>query len=121
MSEIENKELVARLFVNIRYKHSEDRNPTLTENLEEFKRLVDHYILPNCKENNFETNFTLSACKESTITQDVNYINCIPSEESDTTTRCNYIPYSNIISILSFVVIGISFVSGLVSLFLMIK
>jgi hypothetical protein len=121
MNEIETKELVARLFINIRHQHSSDKNPTLTENLEEFKRLMDHYILPYCKENNFETNFTLSECKVSTIKQDVYYTNCIPSEESDKTTICNYIPYTNAISIFSFMIIGISLVSGLVSFVLMLK
>ncbi|ORX84993.1 hypothetical protein BCR32DRAFT_242103 [Anaeromyces robustus] len=119
MDEIEKYELVAILFNNFYNVHKDKKDATLKDNLEEFKTLVDYYILPNCDE--FRTNVSYGSCQASSLTKQVIYSDCIPNENTHTTVLCSYIPYNNIISILSFIVIGFSFITGLVCLFLMIK
>ncbi|ORX47298.1 hypothetical protein BCR36DRAFT_413649 [Piromyces finnis] len=121
MNEIEDKELVSILFANIYYKHNDTVNVPLEKNLKEFKSLIDYHILPSCSDF-LDTNFTLSECKVSTISQDVNYVNCKKTNDSTiTSTVCNYIPYGNIISIITYIITGIFYSSGIVSLVLMIK
>ncbi|OUM64151.1 hypothetical protein PIROE2DRAFT_9113 [Piromyces sp. E2] len=121
MNEIENKDLVSILFSNIYYGHNDTTVPTLEENLREFKELIDYHILPSCSDF-LETNFTLSECNVATLTQSVEYNNCKKtSEDTLSSTVCNYIPLGNIISVLTYVVTGIFYFTGLICLVLMIK
>jgi len=121
MNDIEDKDLVSIFFANLYYQHKDRMNATLEDYLAEFKDLIDYHVLPSCSDI-LETSFNLTECKVSTITQDVKYINCKKtSDETHTTTVCNYIPNGNIISILTYIVTGIFYFTGLICLVLMIK
>jgi len=121
MNEIEDNELVAILFLNFCYKHKSKESENFIRDLQQFKKSIDYTILPGCNEI-FETDYNVSECHVSTLTMDVYYKNCkIVSEETYSATVCEYIPYANVISILTIIVASLLIITGIGCLILMLK